>query len=191
MRDTPARVNSTAPLADHDQASYTAASVQTVRERAAALQAMAVLDTPPEQGFDALARLAAQICGTAIACVSLVDGERIWFKSVHGLDAKTIDSRRSLCAEVANAKELLEVADARDDPRFAANPLVTGALGIRYYAGVPIVYKDQAVGTVCVLDPRPRQASTQSLQALQDLALLAAVMLRARIDAFAMFSNLR
>lgn len=191
MRDTTASANDRAKPADGDRRTCAAASAETLRQRAAALKAMAVLDTPPEQGFDALSRLAAEIFATTIACVSLIDGERIWFKSVHGLDVRTIDSRHSLCAEVANTKRLMEVGDARGDPRFAGNVLVTGALGIRYYAGAPILHRDLAVGTVCVLDPQPRAAPARSLRTLEDLALLAAVMLRARIEAFAMFSNMR
>lgn len=170
---------------------YATASAEVVRQRAAALQAMSVLDTPPEQGFDAIARLAADTCGTAIACVSLIDGERVWFKALHGLEAESVDSRRSLCAEVANAKQSLEVCNAQLDPRFVDNPLVTGPPGMRYYAGAPILYQDLAIGTVCVLDPLPRETPARSLRALEDLALIATVMLRARIEAFKMLSSAR
>lgn len=87
---------------------------------------MAVLDTPPEEGFDALTRLAAMVCGTPMAIVSLIDGDRLWFKSVFGLDATTIGSAESFCCETANSRTLLHVLNARRDPRFVNNTLVTG-----------------------------------------------------------------
>ena len=78
---------------------------------------MAVLDTPPEEGFDALTRLAALVCLTPVAVVSLIDGERLWFKSVHGVGTRTMDSSNSFCCEAANSKRLLEVPDHRSAVR--------------------------------------------------------------------------
>jgi GAF domain-containing protein len=157
--------------------------------RIAALQAMAVLDTPPEDGFNALARLAAIVCETPIALVSLIDGDRLWFKAMHGLGIREIDSKNSFCCEAANSKKLFEVTSARRDPRFASNGLVTGELGIQFYAGVPIMHNAVAVGTVCVLDRTPRVLSSNALLALHEMATLATVMLRARIEAYALFSG--
>ena len=88
---------------------FSTISPSEMRERVAALQAMAVLDTPPEEGFDALARLAAMVCGTPVAVVSLMDGDRLWFKSVHGIGNRTMASSNSFCSEAANSKRLLEV----------------------------------------------------------------------------------
>jgi GAF domain-containing protein len=158
-------------------------------ERVAALRAMAVLDTPPEAGFDALTRLAATVCETPIAMVSLVDGPRLWFKSVHGASAGAIDSRRSFCGECADTLKPLEVASARADPRFANCELVRGTLRIQYYAGAPILYRGIAIGTVCVLDRVPRLMPSRSLRALEQMAEVAAAMLRGRIEAFALFSD--
>ena len=166
-----------------------AISASDLRERVASLRAMAVLDTPPEEGFDALTRLAARVCLTPVAVVSLIDGERLWFKSVHGLGTRTMDSSNSFCCEAANTKRLLEVPDPTIDPRFADHPLVIGQLGIRYHAGAPIMHGDVAVGTVCVLDYVPRRLDRHALGSLSEMANIAASMLTARIQAFAMFSH--
>jgi hypothetical protein len=83
--------------------SHASPTPEEVRQRVAALQATAVLDTPPEDGFDALTRLAALVCGTPMAVVSLIDGDRLWFKSVFGVGATTIDSVESFCCEAANS----------------------------------------------------------------------------------------
>ena len=166
-------------------------SPRDLRERVAALQAMAVLDTPPEDGFDALVRLAAKVCATPVAVVSLIDGERLWFKSVHGLGVRTMDSSNSFCCEAANSKRLLEVPDPAVDPRFLDHPLVVGQFGLRYHAGAPIMHNGVGIGTVCVLDYVPRQMERRSLEALSEMATIAAAMLTARIEAFEMFSNTR
>ncbi len=166
-------------------------SSQDIRERVAALQAMSVLDTPPEEGFDALARLAATVCGTPVAVVSLIDGKRLWFKSVHGLGTRTMDSSNSFCCEAANSKRLLEVPDPTVDPRFLDHPLVVGQFGVRYHAGAPIMHNGVGIGTVCVLDYVPRRMEKRALDALSEMANIAAAMLTARIEAFEMFSNTR
>src|ERR1700712_1847959 len=105
-----------------------ASSPDQLGRRIATLKAMAVLDTPPEDGFDALTRLAAAICHAPIAIVSLIDGDRLWFKSTAGVSATTIPSHESFCRECADSGAVLEVANAPLDPRFAGNVLVTGDL---------------------------------------------------------------
>jgi GAF domain-containing protein len=171
-----------------DRASPTA---HELRSRIAALQAMAVLDTPPEEAFDALTRLAAGVCDAPIAIVSLIDRDRLWFKSTHGLQATTIPSENSFCSEAADSRKLLDVPDARQDPRFAANGLVTGELRIRSYMGAPILHEGVGIGTVCVLDYVPREQTPRSRQALIDMSALAAALLRARIEAFRTFASAR
>jgi GAF domain-containing protein len=166
-------------------------SAHDLRQRVATLQAMAVLDTPPEEGFDAIARLAATVCATPVAVVSLIDGERLWFKSVHGLGMRTMDSSNSFCCEAANSKRLLEVPNPDVDPRFSDHPMVVGELGIRYHAGAPIMHNGVGIGTVCVLDYVPRRMDKRALEALSEMANIAAVMLTARIEAFELFSNTR
>ncbi len=150
---------------------------------------MAILDTPPEEGFDALTRLAAIVCMTPVAIVSLIDGDRLWFKSVHGLGARTISSSNSFCCEAANSQQLLEVPDPRVDSRFSNNSLAVGPLGIRYYAGAPIMHRSVGIGTVCVLDYVPRSMSKRALESLSEMAGIASAMLQARIEAFKMFSD--
>ena len=150
---------------------------------------MAILDTPPEEGFDALTRLAAKVCGTPVALVSLIDGERLWFKSVHGIGTRSIDSSNSFCREAADSKAVLEIPDPRLDPRFVTNALVVGQLGVRYYAGAPIMHNGVAVGTVCVLDYVPRALSPRQLESLAEMANIAEAMLKARVEAFEMLSN--
>ena len=174
-----------------DALSYATATADEVRRRVAALRSMAVLDTPPEEGFDALTRLAANVCSTPIAIVSLIDGDRLWFKSVFGLSATTIDSAQSFCCEAANAKRVLDVPNARRDPRFLANGLVTGELGIRHYAGAPIMHDGVGIGTICVLDIAPRTQTPTALNALVEMATIAGVLLRARIEAFQLLSMTR
>jgi PAS domain S-box-containing protein len=126
--------------------------------RLAALERLEVLDTPPEDDLDIVTRLAADRFGTAIALVSLVDRDRQWFKARHGLAASETCRRDSFCAHTLVGKTVMVVPDAAADPRFAHNPLVTGAPHIRFYAGAPLVLADgHAIGTLCVIDPAPRE----------------------------------
>ena len=170
---------------------YTEISAQERQHRAQAIQSMAVLDTPPEEGFDALARLAAYVCGAPIGLVSLIDQDRVWFKAAHGLSIKDGAHKHSFCCETANSKRVLEVVNAQLDLRFTENQVVTGDPGVFYFAGAPIMYEGVGIGTVCVLDYVPRELPAQSLQALTELATIATALLRARIEAFSFLSNTR
>lgn len=170
---------------------YASITPGDLQKRIASLKAMAVLDTPPEGGFDALTRLAAMVCETPVAVVSLIDGERLWFKSVHGLGVRTMDSSNSFCCEAANSGQRLEVPDPQLDPRFTSHPLVIGPLGIRYHAGAPIMHNGVGIGTVCVLDYVPRAMSKRTLEALSEMAGIAAAMLTARVEAFRMLSDIQ
>ena len=140
-------------------------------QRLDALRACAVLDTPPEARFDRLTRLAARLFDVPIALVSLIDAERQWFKSRVGLDATQTGRDISFCGHAILSPEILEIPDALLDARFADNPLVTGAPGIRFYAGAPLrVGGDHLVGTLCLIDTRPRQLDDAQRQSLRDLA---------------------
>ncbi|MES2817538.1 MAG: PAS domain S-box protein [Pseudomonadota bacterium] len=160
----------------------TSAADQEAR-RLAALKQYALLDSPSEEAFDDLTQLAAQLCETPIALVSLIDEQRQWFKSKVGLDACETPREFAFCAHAINAPVLFEVPDALDDPRFRHNPLVTGPPDIRFYAGMPLIAADgYALGTLCVIDIRPRLLSEQQRAGLARLARQVVRLCELRLD---------
>ena len=149
--------------------------------RLAALKSYAVLDTPVEQIFDDITRIAAMICQTPIALISLVDAERQWFKSAVGLQASETPIATSFCAHAITAPGLMVIPDTLRDERFRTNPLVVGDPRIRYYAGAPLISPSgHALGTVCVIDRRPRLLHKDQLDALEALARQTVVSLELR-----------
>jgi PAS domain S-box-containing protein len=148
--------------------------------RLGALRALDVLDTPPEEAFDRLTRVASRILGTPIALVSLVDEDRQWFKSRVGLDATETPREHAFCAWAIHEPKVFEVADATRDPRFADNPLVVGDPGIRFYAGAPLVTDEGLLGTLCVIDRTPRELTDEQRQILEDLAGAVVEILKSR-----------
>lgn len=141
-------------------------------QRLARLRMLAVMDTEREPIFDALTRLAADLCGTPISLISLIDEKRQWFKSNLGLDGvEQTDREIAFCAHAIQASAVMEVCDAEQDPRFAVNPLVTGEPHIRFYAGAPIVMPGgERLGTLCVIDRQARQLTDDQRRRLGDLA---------------------
>jgi hypothetical protein len=140
-------------------------------DRLNTLRGYGILDTDPEASFDDLTRLAALICSTPIAVVSLVDQERQWFKSKTGLNISQTPREESFCAHAIMSPEVLVVPDASQDPQFASNPHVIGELHIRFYAAAPLVAPNgHRLGALCVIDRVPRQASPEQLDSLRILS---------------------
>lgn len=140
-------------------------------DRLEALRQYKVLDTPAERSYDDITSLAAFICDVPIALISLVDAERQWFKSKVGLVAQETGRDVSFCAHAILSPAIMIVNDAADDERFANNPLVTGELGIRFYAGVPLISPNgQPLGTLCVIDRKPRTLEVCQIRTLEALA---------------------
>ncbi|AXK72759.1 GAF domain-containing protein [Lysobacter sp. TY2-98] len=148
--------------------------------RQALLEALGILDTPPEDDYDDIVRIAAAVCRAPIATISLVDADRQWFKARVGLDDAQTPRSQSFCAHaILDPNDPLVVEDATADPRFADNPLVTER-GMRFYAGAPIEASGMPVGTVCVLDREPRSLTQQQVEVLQALARQVARMIEFR-----------
>ena len=148
------------------------------------LRDLVVLDTGPEPVFDAIAKLASDICGAPIALLSLVDEERLWFKANVGLPGLN-ETRRDIafCAHAIDDDALFEVPDATRDDRFANNPLVTGGPGIRFYAGAPLILPGgERIGTLCVIDRQIRHLSPSQAKWLRSLATIATQALLMRRD---------
>ena len=170
MRDVPAarRADLESTLSTCEP--VTSASIDE-HNRLRALHALSLLDTPPESAYDRITALAARLFNTPLAFVSLIDSERQWFKSRHGMDVCEIPRRWSFCNETIRQKSVVVVPDTASDPRFADNPLVTGEHHLRFYAGAPLHSPDgYALGTLCVLDRRPRTFGPAARQTLADLA---------------------
>lgn len=147
---------------------------QTLAQEEARLEALRqynILDTPREHSYDDITTLAAFICDVPIALISLVDAERQWFKSKVGLDVQETGRDISFCAHAILDSGVMMVNDAACDKRFADNPLVTGEPGIRFYAGVPLVTpQGHPLGTLCVIDRKPRTLSDHQVKTLEALA---------------------
>ncbi len=138
------------------------------------LHALAILDTPPEERFDLLTRIASAAFRVPIALVSLVDGERQWFKSCRGLDVRETSRDLAFCSHVVRMRTELVVSDTLLDDRFADNPLVVGEPRIRFYAGAPLILDSgSCIGTLCLIDTRPRDLTDEDLATLRDLRTLA------------------
>ncbi|QXI03951.1 sensor domain-containing diguanylate cyclase [Pseudomonas tensinigenes] len=164
--------------------------------RVQALHGLELLDSAPEERFDRLTRLAKRLFNVPIALVTLVDTNRQWFKSCVGLDVSETPRDVSFCGHAILNDGLLLVPDAREDVRFHDNPLVTGAPNIRFYAGYPLtVPNGNKMGTLCLIDTKPRDLDEEERALLRDLAEMAeqelAAVQIASMDELTLLSNRR
>jgi two-component sensor histidine kinase len=149
----------------------------------AAVRRYDILDTPPDGAFDRITAIAARRFGVPIAIISVVDEDRIWFKSHFGVDVKQIGRDPGLCASAILSDLPHLLPDASKDPRSLANPLVAGEFGLRFYAGVPLkTWDGYNLGTLCVIDKEPRAIDQNQIDDLKDLASVVMDQLELRLS---------
>lgn len=143
-----------------------------------------ILDTPPDGAFDRVTSLASRLLDVPVSIISLVDRDRIWFKSKQGVDASEVAREPGLCASAVLQDAPWLLQDASADPRSIANSLVAGELGLRFYLGVPLrTWDGHNLGTLCVIDQKPRKASDAEVELLKDLASLVMDQMELRLTA--------
>jgi PAS domain S-box-containing protein len=153
--------------------------------RLAVLESLHVLELPSDPSLDAVTALASRLTACPIALVTVIDADRQWIKSRVGTDARQTPRELTLCSRAIQGDSLFEVPDAMLDPRFVQHPMVTGGPRLRFYAGVPLVVDAQKIGTLCVLDQRPRQLDDAQRAVLEQLAQLVVdrlLVLRDQVD---------
>jgi PAS domain S-box-containing protein len=148
--------------------------------RLAVLRELGLLDSEPDSSFDALVHAAASLTGCPVALVSLVDERRQWIKAAHGTPITELARNVSPCAHTILGEDLMQIPDMQGDARFAGNPLLQGAPPLRFYAGVPLMFRAATLGTLCVMDHRPRRLSAEEREALHGLARVATELLRSQ-----------
>ncbi|MBN9409940.1 MAG: GAF domain-containing protein [Burkholderiales bacterium] len=157
--------------------------------RLTALRRLMVLDSSAETAYDDITRLASQTFGAPISLISLIDEDRQWFKSRVGLEMQETPRDWSFCSHaIEQPDEVLVVRDAQLDPRFRNNPMVTGSPHIRFYAGAPLVTATgEAIGSLCVIDSKPRDIDPAKLAELQFLAAQVVAMMQKRAEFTGLF----
>jgi two-component sensor histidine kinase len=157
---------------------------QDETRRLAVVKRYDILDTPSEGAFDRITAIAARRLNAPVSIISIVDTNRIWFKSHHGLDIDEIAREAGLCATAIFSSEPYIVNDAQTDPRTSGNSLVTGGFGLRFYAGIPLqTSDDERLGTLCVIDTKPRTVEPDLISDLQDLAAVVMDQMELRLSA--------
>lgn len=153
-------------------------------ERLDAVHRYDVLDTPRDGAFDRITRMAARYCDVPISTITIVDTDRIWFKSTHGIEVDEIGRDPGLCASAVMQLDPYVVTDARIDPRTLDNPLVCGELGLQFYVGIPLTTSTgHNLGTLNVIDVAPREVTDDQLETLSDLAAIVVDELELRLAA--------
>ena len=165
------------------------------QDRLETLRSLSILDTPAEERFDRLTRMAKRMFGVPIALVTLVDENRQWFKSCVGLGVSETSRDISFCGHAILGTDVFVIPNAQEDKRFADNPLVTSDPNIRFYAGCPLTLNGRKLGTLCIIDQKPRNLEKDDIEALKDLASmvereLAAIQM-ATLDELTNISNRR
>nr|WP_291875505.1 hybrid sensor histidine kinase/response regulator [Leptospira sp.] len=151
--------------------------------RLSALKGLEILDTPEEEMFDEITKLASMICNAPISLVSLIDETRQWFKSHHGLKARETPRSLAFCSHAILGDEMFVIPNAKRDNRFKNNPLVNGDPNVIFYAGIPLALDDQIkLGTLCVIDNKPRELNEEQLQMLRLLGKQTVRLLQMRKD---------
>lgn len=159
-------------------------SPEKERERLRVLRKYEILDTPPDGSLNRLTEMAARIFNVPIVIISLVDEDRVWFKSHHGLDVQEVGTEPGLCTSAIISDTVYVVENARKDPRTLANPLVAGGFGLQFYAASPLRTKDGfSLGTFCLIDTKQRFFSEEQRKVLKDLAALAMEWIDLRVEA--------
>lgn len=154
------------------------------RARLEALRKFEILDTPPDGTFDHIVKVTALLMNVPIAIVSLVDEDRIWFKSKVGLDVIQLNRDSGLCASAILSNDAYIIENAVIDPRCLANPLVAGEFGLQFYAAAPLITKDGFnLGTLCIIDKKPRKLSGKSYEILKQLAVIVMNQMELRLQA--------
>ncbi|MFV0458136.1 MAG: diguanylate cyclase [Actinomycetales bacterium] len=154
------------------------------RARLRSLHVYGILDTPADGAFDRVTELVAELMDVPVAVVSLVDHDRIWFKSHHGLEVQQIDREPGLCASAILQDDFYEVTDASVDPRTLTNPLVAGEMGVRFYLGHPLTTPDgHNLGMLCVLDVEPREVTERDRQIIGTMAEVVMDQMNLRLSA--------
>ncbi len=141
------------------------------QRRILALKRYEILDTPMDGCYDEITSLASKIFDVPIAIISLVDTDRIWFKSTYGIDVEEITRDPGLCSSAIISNEVYVVENARVDPRTMANPLVAGVMGLQFYAAAPLTSSDgYNLGTICIIDQYPRTLNGKEASILLHLS---------------------
>jgi class 3 adenylate cyclase len=162
-----------APIGGPESAARTFPVPANEPQRLAALRALQILDTTPENAYDEIAELAAQICGCPVAFISFIDDDRRWLKAKYGLPLQISEAPRqvAVCTTTICGTDVFVVPDMRQDPRFAGSPIVIGDPHCRFYCGMPLITNEgHALGTLCVMDFAPRQLSFEQTESLRRLS---------------------